>query len=61
LFVISTDAFAPPIPDTLGAPSPCRVLADPFAALDDLMYVVETLCPVWPPKPIEANGHSYKL
>jgi hypothetical protein len=24
---------------------------DPFAALDDLMYVVEGLCPRWPERP----------
>jgi hypothetical protein len=23
---------------------------DPFAALDDLMTVVEALCPTWPPR-----------
>jgi hypothetical protein len=23
---------------------------DPFAALDDLMVVVEALCPAWPPR-----------
>jgi hypothetical protein len=34
---------------------------DAFAALDDLMCVVEALCPVWPSKPISANRGSYKL
>lgn len=24
---------------------------DPYAALDDLMCVIEALCPVWPPRP----------
>jgi hypothetical protein len=25
--------------------------ADPYAALDDLMCVVEALCPIWPQRP----------
>lgn len=35
--------------------------ADPFQALDDLMVVVEELCPVWPPRPIFTNESSNRL
>jgi hypothetical protein len=28
---------------------------DPFRALDDLMAVVETLCPTWPARPVFAD------
>jgi hypothetical protein len=34
---------------------------DAFAALDDLMCVVEALCPVWPERPISANPGIYRL
>jgi len=34
---------------------------DAFAALDDLMCVVEALCPVWPAKPVTADRGSYRL
>ena len=29
---------------------------DPYRALDDLMAVVEALCPEWPPRPGFMNG-----
>lgn len=35
----------------LTAPPAARPPADPYAALDDLMTVVEALCPVWPARP----------
>ena len=46
----------PPTPPTIlvadgGAPATMAKSRDPFAALDDLMFVVEALCPVWPPRP----------
>lgn len=31
---------------------PRDTVQDPFAALDDLMVVVEALCPRWPPREI---------
>ena len=33
------------------AARPC-VEDDPYRALDDLMAVVEALCPVWPPRAV---------
>ena len=35
--------------------------ADPFQALDDLMVVVEELCPVWPARPTFADESNYLL
>ncbi len=34
---------------------------DPFEVLDDLMTVVEALCPVWPPREIGAKFEIVKL
>jgi hypothetical protein len=33
-----------------GAPANALRDRDPFEALDDLMVVVEALCPTWPPR-----------
>jgi hypothetical protein len=33
-----------------GAPASSTQQIEPFAALDDLMTVVEALCPKWPPR-----------
>jgi len=38
----------PPDGDANAAPAP----VDPYEALDDLMVVIEGLCPVWPDKDI---------
>jgi hypothetical protein len=42
--------LAEPLPAQDG--SPARPELDPYEALDDLMTVVESLCPVWPDKDI---------
>ncbi len=34
---------------------------DPFEVFDDLMTVVEALCPVWPPRTIGAKFEIVKL
>lgn len=34
---------------------------DPFEALDDLMTVVEALCPVWPPREPTKDGGQWLL
>jgi hypothetical protein len=46
---------APLEPQTLlvaegGAPAVSTGCRDPYEALDDLMLLVETLCPAWPPR-----------
>ena len=48
-------------PEFTGVSPPCTTPDEPFAALDNLMFVVEGLCPVWPPKPIDGTGGCYKL
>ncbi|MES1190118.1 MAG: hypothetical protein ABUS47_03450 [Steroidobacter sp.] len=35
--------------------------ADPYAALDDLMKVVEALCPVWPERETFKEGPHWLL
>ena len=50
---ISTDSRGPaPRQDLLvaggGIRVPAQAIRDPFEALDDLMVVVEALCPTWP-------------
>jgi hypothetical protein len=42
--------LAEPLPAQDGRPAPPEL--DPYEALDDLMTVVESLCPVWPDKDI---------
>lgn len=34
---------------------------DPFEAFDDLMKVVEALCPMWPPRETSAKFEIVKL
>jgi hypothetical protein len=35
-----------------GMKSPAAVEADPYRVLDELMVVVEALCPIWPKREI---------
>lgn len=44
------DAGPAPICASGGDPVPVRTDRDPYQALDELMRVVESLCPVWPPR-----------
>jgi hypothetical protein len=37
------------------AAAPTHPPEDPFAALDDLMCVIEALCPVWPQRPLSTD------
>lgn len=34
---------------------------DPFEALDDLMAVVEALCPTWPQRATFVDARQFKL
>jgi hypothetical protein len=36
-------------------------VADPLEALDDLMQVVEALCPTWPEREALTNTREFKL
>lgn len=42
-------------------PGPIDSGRDPFRALDDLMVVVEALCPVWPDRPTFENATRFLL
>ena len=46
---------------TGGVTLPLAAPADPFQALDELMAVVEVLCPVWPPRPPFINASNNRL
>jgi hypothetical protein len=54
----STDA---PIAAGGGVIPPAATPADPFQALDDLMAVIEELCPVWPPRPTFTKESQNRL
>jgi hypothetical protein len=44
-----------------GAPCSQTSSRDPFAALDDLMCVVEALIPTWPPRAAMKEGRYWLL
>lgn len=46
----------PPLAANDGADVSARVDEDPFRTLDDLMAVVEALCPTWPQRGTLVNG-----
>jgi hypothetical protein len=43
------------------APHAPVLLDDPYRVLDDLMAVVEALCPVWPPREIDGPMNDLRL
>ena len=44
-----------------GAPRTPVPVSDPYRALDDLMAVVEALCPVWPPREVDGPMNDMRL
>ena len=44
-----------------GVRAPLRVDEDPYRTLDDLMVVVEALCPVWPERGTFVDGGKMLL
>lgn len=54
----STDA---PILAGGGVTAPPADAADPYRVLDELMAVIEELCPVWPARPTFATESNYLL
>ena len=54
----STEA---PLAGDGGVHSPASSSADPFRTLDELMAVVETLCPVWPQRGAFLDGGKMLL
>jgi hypothetical protein len=59
--VSSTDAPLHPLSAGGGLSSPPTDSRDPFEALDDLMQVVEALCPTWPERPLFPDSGEFKL
>jgi hypothetical protein len=50
-----------PLASTGGISSPIADARDAFEVLDDLMQVVEALCPTWPPRERFRDGSVFKL
>lgn len=44
-----------------GVATPVSSERDPFQVLDDLMVVVEALCPVWPPRETFEKARNLRL
>lgn len=40
---------------------PAATSGDPFEAFDDLMTVIEALCPVWPDREIFSSTHRFLI
>ena len=59
---MSSDPHMQPLVNDVGvAWSTPRVPEDPFAALDDLMCVVEEFCPRWPDRPTYEGSTVFLL
>ena len=50
-----------PLSATGGISSPPTDSRDPFEVLDDLMQVIEALCPTWPDRELFPNTATFKL
>ena len=44
-----------------GKEAPVETNRDPFEVLDDLMVVVEALCPTWPARDTLTEGEQFRL
>lgn len=51
----------PPLAASGGVNMPARDHEDPFRTLDDLMTVVEALCPLWPQRDVFLDGGKMLL
>lgn len=51
----------PPIVSDGGLSRTPGPIEDPYRALDDLMVVVEALCPVWPRRPLFSDMPMMRL
>lgn len=51
----------PPLAHNAGVSTAPRDTRDPFAALDDLMVVVDALCPRWPARSTAAGPGLFRL
>jgi len=57
----SSDVALHPLSSTGGVSSPTADSRNPFEVLDDLMQVVEALCPTWPPRELFPDTAAFKL
>ena len=48
-------------PDFTGGSPPSPACAAPFEALDYLLVVIEALCPIWPPRPVDTSPWVFKI
>jgi hypothetical protein len=55
------DAGRQPLADAGGLPATRSPVEDPFAELENLMVVIEALCPKWPPRPIFTDTGHWRL
>jgi hypothetical protein len=51
-----TNPVEPPFAAGAGVVLPVESDEDPYQRLDDLMVVIEALCPVWPPRECFVDG-----
>ena len=54
-------ADRPLLVNDVGVPASPPETRDPFAALDDLMAVIDALCPQWPLRNTVAGPGSFRL
>jgi hypothetical protein len=59
--VSSSDVALHPLSSTGGISSPPTDARNPFEVLDDLMQVVEALCPAWPRRELFPPTAVFKL
>lgn len=52
----STQRIDAPLAAGAGKPAGIVDSQDPYVALDELMVVIEALCPVWPQRPPMTQG-----
>jgi len=57
----SKQPIEPPLVRDGGIARPPCGTRDPYEALDDLMAVVEVLCPVWPERRTFAESTDYRI
>jgi hypothetical protein len=57
----SNDVALHPLTSTGGVSSEPAHPRDPFEALDDLMQVVEALCPAWPNRDVFPDSAAFIL
>ena len=57
----STELTPHPLAAEGGVPASAESTRDPYEVLDELMAVVEALCPVWPERPIFSETDRFRL